>query len=1333
MPLFLCIIGTCSATKAITGVYVDPVSNGLIICKSATNCVLDSTRPNNKKYYLNYSGFRYEYPLIVCDTSGCKSTNANIGNYLNSYNNNVIYCLSSTFCNEYSVNTSSVPKFYVNNGDDKNSKPLIKCVSKNCSTFEIPIETNYKYYYNDDNDKYTKPLIKCTKVNNNYNCVTTQASTGYYINNGNNKLIYCKSPIVCNEVDIPSTHEYYINGDDKNNKQLIECINRKCSIIEINTGNGNYCLSDGYYVDFLSSNKIDYNPSSTPKYYLNGDSNKASKPLITVVNKSCKTSEAKIGCFYVNNKLFCCKKSSGNDACKEYSLNTSSKPVYYLNIDGSRSSIPLLKCVTSNCSVSKAIIGVYIDPISNGLIFCKSETNCVLDSVIPKNKKYYLNSSGNKNEHPLIVCDTSGCKSTNANIGNYLNSLYDNNVIYCQSSTVCNEYDVNTSSVPILYVNNGDDKNSKPLIKCVSSKCSTFEIPTETNNKYYFNNGSDKNVKPLIKCIRGSCVTVDVSIGHYLNNMNDHLIYCESTTLCKEVNINTSSTSSFYINKGNDKNSKTFIKCVNGSCTITSAVGGYIDSSTNDLIYCESTNNCNIITKNTSNIPNYYPNNGDDKNEKPIIECANSSCKTITASIGAYLNSGTNKIVYCKSTTACNEISINNSTTPEYYLNNKNDNAKPLIECVSGKCTTVDVSIGYYLSGESNNLIYCEDNSSCNESNVNTSTTIKYFFNNGGDKNENPLIKCNKNECEITEITTGYYINGANNKSIYCKINEKNMVCNEVTETSTTPKYYIDVQNNPPLIECISGICNKIDKYTFPSDDNYYLSVEGKLIICKKNGCNNFENIYDGYYINSGKDNNEKPLIHCSNKSCSTEKLTSNDEFYLPAGVNNLSSILIHCTEKGCSKENNITKKEFIYYLNAGADKESKQLIECKEEGCSTVNASPNAYYLSYLSYKEDKLVYCDNDKKCEIITSELDINYDNSGGDKETNNKITCSRKALASVTSKVYKRCKYTGDFVFYVNDNVIYMDWEGNSSWGPYEENSHFKETEVYLLSCTPDNKSSEEVTLNWEYGCSKVINHGGNENYEVIIPNKDGCANGYTKRKWENGKWIEDKTNTNTNSDYEGSCWSYCLDNNCPEDIINVENRKNFYCYFEPSSGKQHYPDGIVTQGWDKTNTSIQSCMNKVSSWGGSLNPSCISSSRNTPNSAGSYCGWCEVWCETKCENGQYCKGINNVGPYNIITEENIVEGEKDKEITVKAHYKGNDEYPAESIVLYRFKYECQFFKKSNNQLIGSSACKNNSSGEYKVIAINDNYYIIDTASGEKNITYNKDSNTATFNN
>ena len=69
-------------------------------------------------------------------------------------------------------------------------------------------------------------------------------------------------------------------------------------------------------------------------------------------------------------------------------------------------------------------------------------------------------------------------------------------------------------------------------------------------------------------------------------------------------------------------------------------------------------------------------------------------------------------------------------------------------------------------------------------------------------------------------------------------------------------------------------------------------------------------------------------------------------------------------------------------------------------------------------------------------------------------------------------------------------------------------------------------------------------------------------------------------------------------------------KSFYCYFDPNNGKQLYPEGTQTKGWDESNSSIKSCIDKVSGWGSNIN-SC--NSRKDVASPSGYCGWCAVMC------------------------------------------------------------------------------------------------------------------------
>jgi len=94
---------------------------------------------------------------------------------------------------------------------------------------------------------------------------------------------------------------------------------------------------------------------------------------------------------------------------------------------------------------------------------------------------------------------------------------------------------------------------------------------------------------------------------------------------------------------------------------------------------------------------------------KPLIKCANNKCSTIRATIGGFINSANNNLIYCEKTISCKEISINTSTTPIIYFNKGyNANSKPLIKCVYSQCLAIQPSIGYYLNEANNYLIYCK-------------------------------------------------------------------------------------------------------------------------------------------------------------------------------------------------------------------------------------------------------------------------------------------------------------------------------------------------------------------------------------------------------------------------------------------------------------------------------------------------------------------------------------------------------------------------------------------------------------------------------------------------
>jgi len=189
------------------------------------------------------------------------------------------------------------------------------------------------------------------------------------------------------------------------------------------------------------------------------------------------------------------------------------------------------------------------------------------------------------------------------------------------------------------------------------------------------------------------------------------------------------------------------------------------------LIYCEGIYKiyCTEVNINNSSVK-YYLNNGDDKNEKPLIKCINNSCSTTEGFTGGYLDSEKKNLYYCESTTVCKIISKNASATPVYYLNNDVEKSeKPLIKCNNSDCiTTKPPNVGFYnMNSNTNklidcNLIYC-DLIYCDSSTCNLQNSSKYYLNDGDDKLKKPLIECGRRNCvPVKAPYIGYYINSLN-------------------------------------------------------------------------------------------------------------------------------------------------------------------------------------------------------------------------------------------------------------------------------------------------------------------------------------------------------------------------------------------------------------------------------------------------------------------------------------------------------------------------------------------------------------------------------------------
>ncbi|OUM62362.1 hypothetical protein PIROE2DRAFT_61949 [Piromyces sp. E2] len=797
-----------------------------------------------------------------------------------------------------------------------------------------------QYYEDNGSERDPKSLIKC--VNGGCKVIS---SVGYYIDS--NKLYYCKSSNSCDEVtkNTSSVPVYYLNnGDNMDSKPLIKCANSKCETITALVGG--YIKEKTKRLIYCESDTVCYEPSenttTTPKYYLNNGGDKESKPLIKCDKNGCVIGVAFVGYFIdgENNSLIHCENST---VCSGISSNTTSVDYYYLNSGVDKSSKPLIKCVNSKCTSMTASTGYYLNSTNNGLINCKSTNSCEEVSKNNSNiSKYYLHNGSDKNIKPLIKCNKNGCETIVATIGSYVNSA-NNSLIYCDKGYSCKEGDKNTTDI----------------------------------SKYYLNNGDDNGTNPIIRCDKTNCTTMAASIGSYINSINNHVLYCEKTSICNEVTINNTSTPKYYINKGDGKNVIPLIICVSGSCkTSTPSIGGYINDANNGAIYCISTSSCSEVSTNTSDISKYYLNNGSDKTNNPLIKCVNSTCQTMKASVGFYIESE-NDLVYCENENTCSKKD-KSSTVAKYYLNN-GDNlvSKPLIVCANNSCSTSSANVGGYINGAKNDLIYCVSATNCEEIGVNNTNVPKYYLNKGGDLSSKPIIKCEKSGCTSLQASSGGYINAINNGLIYC---QNSTACNQSTPSYG---YYLNKGegNGDKLMFCLNKVCSN----TTGKDGKFYVNGGNnkELIRCSSSGCRMHESSkpLNNYFMSGSTYENDAnyPLIRCSNGTCGIYKSVI---YWTSGGVFTAGYIsglydmgVIYCqgeTGTNCSEikiPDNATLP--VYYQTASVPEyRTLPIIECGnhdgKKTCKYVEITKKCYD-NYS--KRTQYIYCNTEKKsCQEI-----------------------------------------------------------------------------------------------------------------------------------------------------------------------------------------------------------------------------------------------------------------------------------------------------------------------------------------------------------------------------
>jgi len=592
------------------------------------------------------------------------------------------------------------------------------------------------------------------------------------------------------------------------------------------------------------------------------------------------------------------------------------------------------------CGESGEIAGYYLieHNSSNGELVtdinnCNASNLCDLYKCNNERKCEFKNITGYvlfNSDGILLKCENGNCLKVNSpKTGYYLNSGDDKNnnpLIYCsENEDVCSSETASDNEG--YYLHGGADVIKKALIHC-NNKISCDEpidISFGENEafKYFINNGSDNKTNKLIECLSSGCSSKEASNkdGYYLHggttgaNLSDALIKCDSE--CKIDNTITveNLTYRYYLNNGSDSTNKKLIECSSNSnsCSTVTASTGYYLNSGNNLIKCNGENSCDSPSKIiiSDGSFKYFINNGSDKDntaKKLLIECSSGGCSSKEASNndGYYLHGGTTGANLSDALIKCDsECKIDNTITVEnltyrYYLNNGSDSTnKKLIECSSNSnsCSTVTASTGYYLNS-GNNLIKCNGENSCDSPSkiIISDGSFKYFINNGSDKDNTAkklLIECSSGGCSSKEASNndGYYIHGgtmgfsSTDALIICDSSKCN-IDNTVTVEDSTYRYYLNNGKdniNKKLIECSSDSCSTVSAST-----GYYLNSGNNLIKCNgENSCEspseiNFNNGLFSYFINNGKDKDNKKLIECSKSenNCLT-KIVASTGYYI--------------------------------------------------------------------------------------------------------------------------------------------------------------------------------------------------------------------------------------------------------------------------------------------------------------------------------------------------------------------------------------------------------------------------------------------------------------------
>jgi len=944
------------------------------------------------KTYLN--GDDKEKRIIECESGiGCKEVNAS-GYYIdNSIGGmGLLYCISKRNC----IKTDGINRVVYISGDDDGNR-LIRCNINDCEiTGELGevlsvtsvnfAEMKKKFYLNGNNDGDRIITAVSEDVENEdgtgirkiykWGFPEEKLAKNYAIfvnSNGNgneNAIIHCASETICTEIT-----------PESNTKRYLDVTDSKEIIYDVDAWSKSDNIVGNYVIDKSTSEILTANNSGSLVLCTN-DSSRYSCEIKSDGNHFYVDSNNNL--IVNNNNIFSIIESSS--LAKGYYYNSDDDIILCNGVTCTTFPTRVAECTNTN-------VGKITE--SKELCIGKDGDNEVSKSLT-ESKTYILklgSFAGISSGNILIkVSNNKIVQEINEN-GYYLVKKYERSLV------------------------TGSEEGE--LYLCTSGLCTLQSTVLQANEpkKYYPN--SDKTAADTIICertIEDETATTPKYINKCtFNNKKPTESYCtKSNKLYSCIN--------GCVNAGNSTSTDCY--------TLTPKDGYYLPYELNGLINCRS-GTCNLLTKKNNLKSGYYPSQD---NSNPLVVCNYSNdeirCEYENSIEEGYYIQGDSTLVYCKNNT-CKEENVENTLTPVFYINGEKDQA--IIQCIGSgvnlKCTFISKPLeGWYNKKNNEGLIKCETSSN---GSINCKETLApnagFFINRGYSEYYNSwdyLIYCKSNNvCDNTIATTrkSYYVNGENNKLIYCNDNKKcvfengngwykgsgetfnsiihciNNKCTSYEIDKVKKGYYLnsDIRTmNKPLME-VSGTVSLVNTI---AESGWYLNADisdsKKIIECVKGQT---APICEGKALanSCGGSNNGKFIDDNGDKKI---KLTETQIILNTFNGGTFSWITEKSGVTVFEVEDNTVKQKF--YDGYHYDSDSKKLYFCSSKGSKLCEEETKITPGYYINYTPKKIIKCTGIGKCRIL-DEREVKYDLS-------NPNPCIKNNVIEKSSNI-KMCLY------------------------------------------------------------------------------------------------------------------------------------------------------------------------------------------------------------------------------------------------------------------------------------------------------------------------------------